>query len=282
MKWNTDAFFAIGKTHMVCQDYAKAGYQQHGLPYVVLSDGCSTSPDTDVGARILCSTAAFNMHWISGNECSFLDRESTILEASRQAAMALDLEPRCLDATLLAAYQTEAADGRVGVGVSLRGDGVVLARQRDGTAVVFSVDHEHNAPRYMSYDLDPERRDGYMKKYGDRSSLASHKIGEEGGSHKFFGNPTDWFFAAEEFDLVMLLSDGVHTFQRLVKTNTTRMLEPVPTDLVIEHLLKIRSATGKFLQRRCHKFLTTYCETNEWQHADDFSAAAIWMRGDDA
>lgn len=277
MNVNTDAFFSIGQTHMVCQDYAKAGFQRNGLPYAVLSDGCSTSKDTDIGARLLCLAAAFNMHWIAGNECSFQDRESTILEGARQGAMAMSLSPFCLDATLLAAYWTE-REGKVGTGVSMRGDGVVVARTRDGKTCIYSVDHEYNAPRYMSYDLDPKRLEGYMKVYGDRSRVRTIVTGTDiDGTTTFNGHGEDWFFAASDYDLVMLLSDGAHTFQERVATGTSRTLVDVPFLGVIDQLLKIKSWTGKFMQRRCHKFLAHFCPAHNWQHTDDFSVAAIWM-----
>src|SRR5215203_2249321 len=48
---NTDCFFNIGATHSVCQDYVVAS------PYLILSDGCSSSPDTDIGARLLVKAA---------------------------------------------------------------------------------------------------------------------------------------------------------------------------------------------------------------------------------
>ena len=47
-----DCAFAAGRGHDVCQDYAAAGGGADE-PYAILADGCSTSPDTDVGARLL-------------------------------------------------------------------------------------------------------------------------------------------------------------------------------------------------------------------------------------
>ena len=56
---NADSVFNIGATHAVCQDYviARSGETTFGSPnagpYIILSDGCSSSPDTDMGARLL-------------------------------------------------------------------------------------------------------------------------------------------------------------------------------------------------------------------------------------
>ena len=75
----------------------------------------------------------------------------------------------------------------------------------------------------------------------------------------------------------MVLSDGVQTFQRVVRTGTSKTLEDVPIEEVVDQLLKIKGTKGEFVTRRCQKFMNKFCIKNEWQHSDDFSAAAIWM-----
>lgn len=281
MDFHADAFFAIGKTHTICQDYARAGETEDDHAYGVVCDGCSSSPDTDFGARLLATAAAFQMKWICRNEGSFVIRDSQILSAASNAANEIDVDMRCLDSTVIAVYQSE-ENGEPGVRVSLRGDGVVVARERDGSFGIQIFEHEHNAPRYLSYELEPDRFDGYMAKFGDLSRMRAYVSNEgwvEDATVEFQGHPQDMFYSAKTYDLVMVLSDGVQTFQRSMRTGTTKTLDPVPVEQVIEHLLKIKSPTGKFLQRRCHKFLTKYCAINEWQHNDDFGAAAIWMGG---
>ena len=64
---NADSAFRMGSTHAVCQDYAVAsawtaaahtdGAAPPPRPYIILSDGCSSTPDTDVGARLLVKAA---------------------------------------------------------------------------------------------------------------------------------------------------------------------------------------------------------------------------------
>ena len=124
MKWNADAFFSIGKTHMVCEDYARAGTQQNGLPYALVCDGCSSSPDTDIGARLLGMAAAttFQAHWISGREMPFAEREREIIRIAATAANEIDADLRCLDSTIVEARHGVNENGNVGTRVSLRGD----------------------------------------------------------------------------------------------------------------------------------------------------------------
>jgi hypothetical protein len=180
--------------------------------------------------------------------------------------------------------------------VEMRGDGVVAARRHDGSFVIYVVDHVENAPYYLNYMMDEYREAGYRKKFGfdftiksydsrtgwspavrysptpnPKLSLVSRPLLAESG------HPDPWTFVAEAFDLVVVMSDGVQSFQKCVETGTSRTSEDVPVEDVVEQVLAIKTTTGKFLERRCKKFLHKFCVKNRWQHADDFSAAAIWM-----
>lgn len=286
MDFNADAFFAIGKTHMVCQDYARAGRAADGRPYVALCDGCSSSPDTDFGARLLAAAAEHRLHTLDLNE-SIEAHEHGILERADQAASILGLPRRCLDATLLTACYGEGPEGEPGVRVSLRGDGVVALRRRDGHFFLYQIEHLRGAPFYLSYDMEPQRRSAYCEEFGDvaRSRVYFSKLAEHRPQDgwigalttDFHGRGDDWFFRAADYDLVVLMSDGAASFQRLSETTTSRRLEGIPLEQVVAHVVDVKSTTGRFLQRRCHKFLSGFCVQNGWQHADDFAAAAVWM-----
>lgn len=284
-KSNSDAFFAIGRTHMVCQDYACAGKDVEGLPYAALCDGCSTSPDSDFGARLLAAAATHRLHSLPVHE-SVEGHEHEILERADQAAGVLGLPRHCLDATLLTARYATNEEGEPGVRVSLRGDGVVAVRLRDGRFHFYQVEHRRGAPFYLSYDLEPRRRAAYRDEFGDeafcRLYTSTWAVRPRDGwipeaTAIFSGRADDWFFHAAEYDLVVLMSDGVSSFQRAVGTETSISLESVPVELVVAQVVAVKGTVGRFLQRRCHKFLTKYCEDNGWRHTDDFSAAAIWM-----
>ena len=54
----SDSYFEIGNTHMVCQDYALNGSSpDNRLHYSIVSDGCSSSKHSEIGAQILCHVA---------------------------------------------------------------------------------------------------------------------------------------------------------------------------------------------------------------------------------
>ena len=56
----TDHLFWAGDSHKVNQDYCLSG-SKSGLHYAIVSDGCSSSPDTDFGSRILAKAAENNI-----------------------------------------------------------------------------------------------------------------------------------------------------------------------------------------------------------------------------
>jgi hypothetical protein len=79
------------------------------------------------------------------------------------------------------------------------------------------------------------------------------------------------------FDLVVIMSDGVQSFQRMVNTGTSLAPQRVPVEDVVAQVLAVKGTKGEFMVRRCQRFLGRFCAKNNWSHTDDFSAAAIWM-----
>lgn len=119
---STDKFFTIGKTHNVCQDYALSG-EHNGISYAIVSDGCSSSPDTDFGARFLaksCEQQILRGHNFNG--------ERIIYEASGIARQ-IGLPETCLDATLICAIK----DNNDAIKIYMHGDGVILGKYCDGS-----------------------------------------------------------------------------------------------------------------------------------------------------
>jgi hypothetical protein len=267
---NSDAFFAMGKTHMVCQDYARAGKTKDGLPYAVVCDGCSSSPDTDFGSRLLAVAAEAQL------QQGILPSPERTVEMLRLNVDWLGLSPTSFDATMVAALQD-----RDRVRVRMWGDGVIAARRRDGQLELHTVEHTKNAPGYLSYALDGARRTAYIAKFGEEYKVSSCKNIEDPTWSVYCGVPApcDWSFPLADYMMVAVLSDGVSTFQCLSETATSRQLQDIPVVEVVKELLTFGMTRGAFVQRRCHKFLTKTCPPRLWQHADDLAVGAIWTGG---
>jgi hypothetical protein len=319
---HTDAFMEIGATHLVCEDYARGVTVQHKgepLPLAVLSDGCSSSPDTDLGSRLLTWTAIQEISWAGP-----AIQVSVVAAASEQAAQAGALTPQSLDATLGVIVPDEGM-----IRVILVGDGVLSARRRDGVIetwlISFEAPNGQGAPGYLTYLRDSSRWHAWTQLDDKRESqpgfwntrkvtryldgvlqdTESLEIKERAQiSMHLLLNPLDYAFIA-------VFSDGVESFQRrgkepfriplpasgavdlprqaqdtrvvneggrsyLVGDYLTKTLQPVSVHEVLKHCMAIKGSRGKFVTRRCRKFLNRFCTRNGWQHFDDFSMAALW------
>lgn len=266
--YRADSFFTIGRTHTVCQDYAKAG---NCGSVVALSDGCSGSPETDVGARLLVQGALSAQEWVK--DLTWAPKSA--LRTATQAVSMVGFHPMCLDATLLMAAGYDDA-----VRVRVFGDGVVAARHRDtGDIHSYSIEFAGEAPLYLSYGDSPMRAKQYAGQgFGERSvnvTCAGNSLNLRLVDHvspEPFPESYDVVFPVKDHDLVVLLSDGVRTF-------TDREGRLVPLEEVLSEVFAIKNPVGQFLTRRCHRFLEKRRTADGWTHADDFSAAAIYCEG---
>lgn len=149
---NADAAFLVGHGHAICQDYAFVGTSEQTC-VALLSDGCSGSPDTDIGARLLARAA-----WAQQPRPTFSvhDMEPWIqrtVDAAQAAANGIDLSPLCLDATLLGVHADEVLWRAL-----VCGDGLVAVGRENGVVDVYAVHFGRNCPAYPAYRLSEERR----------------------------------------------------------------------------------------------------------------------------
>ena len=74
----SDSYFKIGKTHLICQDYAL-----HSEGHISLSDGCSSSPNTDIGSRLLCLINKNNRSLVADSYCFIPECHKIIQQLQR-------------------------------------------------------------------------------------------------------------------------------------------------------------------------------------------------------
>lgn len=226
------AAYAIGSSHTVCQDYARAGSDR-----ALLSDGCSGSPDTDIGARLLV-TAALQEPTLDGG-LPARAAQTARGWAALQGLAVPDRTPGCLDATLLLAWR----DGDH-LRALIAGDGAVAVRYRSGETACHRIDHGPTPP-YPIYHHQPARL----------AHLAAPSA------------PVCFSVPVSEVDLLAVLSDGVFTF--------TGPAGPVPAAEIAAELLAVRAPVGDFFTRRLRRFRTRTCAARGWSHSDDLSIAGV-------
>ena len=252
-----DVHFAIGQTHDICQDYglaedpAQSGLAEH-LAQAIVCDGCSSSPNTDWGARFIARAAATAFRPFD---------PANVVQRADIYRNTLQLAPQSLDATLLMIRETPDHDAEV----IAHGDGVIVARRRDGTYQHWSITFSHNAPSYLSYLLDKNRLETYLAAGGQRLI---------NGGDVTPADPREavrQVFPRAEYDVVLVMTDGATSFQ---KRDGTRFV-PVPLEDVLHQIMDFKTLTHGFIKRRLGRFLGKFCEQNGWAHNDDFAVAGM-------
>lgn len=277
-----DVHFAIGHTHQVCQDYGIVGtsldFPQNEAPIyvhnVTVSDGCSSSPSTDVGARVLAHTV----------QRLWEDRHSGIslklmVDIAKNTLDDLNLLPESLDATLMVIQES-----LEGCEVFVQGDGVIAARHRATQKLeCWAISYSQNAPDYPSYLADPDRHALYRAKFGGNRIIVNADGTVYGSAPpELIGDPKavvpaipsfEKTFCRDEYDLVLVMTDGVESFQ---KKDGARLV-PVPLADVLDQITDFKVYTEGFIRRRMHRFLKKFCLENGWVHSDDVTVGGIYM-----
>lgn len=251
MMLHVDAHFARGRSHTICQDYAVVGTRA-----AVVSDGCSSAPHSDVGARLLAHAAlgASDEALVSG----------AWLEAPRRAQRRLGLPDASLDATLVVA---SAGDDRIEV--TMFGDGVVAARRSDGGLTLIEVGFDESAPPYPSYRLCPARAAAYAA-----AGLGTPRVDATADAPRArpLGGGLRWTFPRPRWSAVLIGSDGLCAF-----ADPEQAVQPPGT--VVEALFRYRSPRGAFVTRRLRKFLSKEAPARGLHPHDDVAIAALcWER----
>ncbi len=279
---NTDCAFYIGTTHEVCQDYALAGQNS-----IAISDGCSGSPNSDIGSRVLSITAMNKMKELDSLQ-SFDEKECILL--ARPSVKMLNMPNECLDATLLTAISY--GDG---LQAMCCGDGVMAIKLKGGETIIIDCAYIDNYPFYMNYMYDQTGRykswiDNHNKRQVTQVTLNSksewtssvpmesniERIGNDIGLIKLSDNKTFVeITSVDEIEYIAIMSDGVHSFYETVITETSRYNQSVPYLTVLKDLLSFKNFNKAFVQRRINKFRKN-CAKKNWGNADDLSLAVIY------
>ena len=262
---NADSYMVKGDTHDVCQDFALAGIVA-GSGYALLSDGCSSSCDVDLGARLLAHGALDRLR-----SCLLADRDfdpvSLAKEAINKAALAIshfsNIEKAALDATLLLAVLRP--DGRLRI--CAWGDGAVLVRQGDAVQA-FLLHYVKNAPFYLSYSLDAGRLANFKAAGGGRLSVES--LGNAKELVLCPSSPLEPFvvdLALAPGDAAVLVTDGLGQF-------VDQDNQSISWERLVPDFLSYKQTQGTFLRRRLNFFFRQNRSQNV-RHLDDVSAAAL-------
>ena len=292
-----DHAFTIGRSHKVCEDYARSGsvkgISRPGMAYAFVSDGCSGSRDSDVGSRVMVSSAEQILLRRLGVEDAHDVRHVVASAAAIQRLMGMPEE--MLDATLLGVY----VDSRINVfGM---GDGTIAFRMHSGDLALFDIVSPSGFPLYPSYFLsrsrliavqqkmrkDPEKgwRVDYVREDGDTIEREErcfwsndldlfrqdYSRGDREGVRDLTtdGEDPDCVDEDDFIETVAVFSDGVKSF-------VDQDRQSVPWLDVVRELMSFKGHKGEFVKRRMQGFLRA-CARRGWHHDDDLAMGAIYI-----
>ncbi|HEX7773950.1 MAG TPA: protein phosphatase 2C domain-containing protein [Pyrinomonadaceae bacterium] len=274
---NTDKGLDIGSTHSLCQDYviARNLSTNNSRHYVFLSDGCSSSSDTDIGARLLVRAAEKIF-----NEQEIDDVKQLHNEAARLAlewVALIGIAPESVDATLMSVHVT---GGRLLVACS--GDGVIVLESQTGTVDLFSISSPSGYPYYPSYAWQPERLSELVA--NGRTTKEIKHFRRDSVNKPFAlldlttsDSPTEVLnLHASDYKYAAVASDGIDSFFHTQQSANGKRVEDVSLLEVLAEFWQFKNSHGAFVERRLKRF-TKDARANGWQHADDLSLGMIYL-----
>ena len=259
----TDTFLTIGSTHSVCEDYIISG--DNPYPYIILSDGCSTSKNTDMGSRILCHLAKqYLLYRKDDYRFPALDYNEMglwIIHNAELVVRQLGIHRSCLNATLMIAY---VYDNRYHI--YTYGDGCMALQTKEGNLTITELEFTKNAPYYLSYRIDPEAMDAFHNLKQDL--IIKNNINGVQFENKYAYDYKNLFILpCDDYPRILLCSDGFSSFM-------SHKINPVGTEVVGKEFLAYKSTKGEFLKRRLKRALKNYSK-NCIEHFDDLSVGAF-------
>jgi len=290
---NADSYFEIGHFHKVCEDYALAGVQDD-LAYAIVSDGCSSSKNVDVGARLLAHISRDALLYLHRRkhlyDPIFLDNsfrstfEEIIIKKCLEVKDTLRFPCDIFDATLFVA---------AGIGDHFKkkilfswGDGYFILKRPSGAIDVIALNYESNAPYYLSYELSQDKHDTYASEYG---TMPLHKIIERievngtvtsVDSEVLSGVMQKSYLSimGEGVDVTQIIvsSDGIGTYEDdpQVQPPTGTERQKYPAHTIIPELVSYKNPVGEFVTRRMNRLRKDHVVAHII-HQDDVSCAAI-------
>ena len=285
---NADSVFIKGATHAVCQDYAVAGDRlpiqpaaetnSQVAPYVILSDGCSSSPDTDIGARLLVKAAEQIL--LTSGQPSASDLAAMHKEAARRALVLAELtgvSPQAVDATLLTVHLR--GDELI---TGCSGDGVIVLQSRADVLDIYTISYASGYPLYPSYAHQPERLLALEQDGGTGKEVKHFRCASVEEPVRLVETSSGALLTevlavkASDYKLAVILSDGIHSFFTIRQTETGRRVEAITMEETLRELISFKSLRGAFVGRRVKRFIKDYL-TRGWQQTDDLAVGALHL-----
>jgi hypothetical protein len=271
---NADCTFNIGWSHSLCQDYviARNASNRTQDPYVILSDGCSSSSDTDIGSRLLVKATETILP-----KCDVEDLHRGAAQVALGWANLLGIAPQSVDATLMTAHIN--GDNLF---VACSGDGVIVLESHEGVLDVYEISSPSGYPFYPSYVHQAERLAELVKASGC-SKEVKHYRRVSPDEHLTLLESTRSESLTEvlklkvsDYKYAAVASDGIGSFLHTQKSTNGKSVAAVCVTDVFHEFWSFKNSHGRFVERRMKRFKKD-SQAKGWQHADDLAVAVIHL-----
>lgn len=273
-----DHCFRIGSEHKICQDYATTKiFNKEGIEivYGIVADGCSSSKNVDIGARIITLATQSIIENLDVMKMTLEEIHNEIVLELHKYPCMHDLIVNCsMDSTLIFFIATP-EDYRV----CFFGDGSCYIEDQ-GHKVVHSVNYGDNAPPYISYSLEPARNEAYLGRYGNTSSNISTWNFDEEGEHPILLESKSTINykphheirgKSSELNEIAIFSDGISSFR---ETAGRRFLGP---NAMITPYIEFPIRSGVFVLRNFNAQDKQNSKSGI-EHIDDLACASLLRR----
>jgi Protein phosphatase 2C len=256
---NADATINMGSTHSICQDYVIARNN-----YVILSDGCSSSPDTDIGARLLVKALDRLLKNPTDIEALHKDAARIALDWANMIA----LPPQSVDATLLSIHVT--GEDLI---IACSGDGVIILESQAGVLDVYSISSPSGYPFYASYVHQPDRLSELVTNDRHTKTIKDFRSNTVTTSDSL---TVTFKLNVADYKYVAVASDGMNSFFHTQQATNGKRVEPLSLPDVLNEFWSFENTHGAFVERRMKRFKKD-THAKGWQHADDLGIGVIHL-----
>ncbi len=191
-----------GHSHLKCDDYAI-----HSDKCAFLSDGCSGSPNSDIGAKILPYTALKNINELSSKQ-EIIDFNEYLKNLSYPIFKSYENNMDLFDCTLGSLFIYRGC-----LYVSLLGDGIIFIKYSDNSKKYIKVSYKQNYPYYFSYLFSLDKHNAWRNITENYKEIELYIYEDINLENKIiYGKDLELFhtiiFDKKNIDIIAIFSDG--------------------------------------------------------------------------